>query len=632
MTETPRPTPPSTDEGTLRAALDAVEQPLIVLDADGGLQYWNRAVRAATGSDDERLDRLGLHALLSEDAVARLEEVSPTVAAGDDTAIQTTVVTNEGEHRPYELRLTALSDDGEGVCVVFHDRSGDSRTAGVPDEAARSEREAVLGRMTDAFFGLNTDWELTYVNAEAEPVLAAAMGEKVDREAMVGRQLWESIPEAVGTPFYDAYHEAMETQEPVTFEAVYEPIDKAFQVRAYPSSSALSVYFRDITEQRRQREVLTEREEVLQRLYDVTADTDRTLDEKLDELLEIGCSFLDLRYGSLSKVDGQNYTFEAVRAPDGTIEVGDTVALSATNCERAVTTEETLVLNDVAVDAPTLTEKAGYAEWGISCYLGGPVVVDGDIHGTFCFYDQHPRAQPFTEWDVTLVDLMSQWVSYELTRQRIHDRLERQNERLEEFASIASHDLRSPLGVLAGSLELAEETGDADHFERCWQAIGRMETLIDDLLTLARAGDDVAATESVSLLAAVQEAWATVETAEASLVIGGDRTLSADPGRLRQLLENLLRNSVDHGGESVTVTVAATDDGFYVADDGPGIPEADRTAVFDEGYTTAPDGTGFGLNIVRQVAHAHGWAVAVTESPDGGAQFEFSNVAGDDPT
>jgi signal transduction histidine kinase len=93
-------------------------------------------------------------------------------------------------------------------------------------------------------------------------------------------------------------------------------------------------------------------------------------------------------------------------------------------------------------------------------------------------------------------------------------------------------------------------------------------------------------------------------------------------------LENLFRNSVDHGGVDVTITVGALDggDGFYVADDGEGIPEAEREKVFDTGYTTTSDGTGFGLNIVAEIAEAHGWAVEAVEAADGGARFEFTGV------
>jgi signal transduction histidine kinase len=100
----------------------------------------------------------------------------------------------------------------------------------------------------------------------------------------------------------------------------------------------------------------------------------------------------------------------------------------------------------------------------------------------------------------------------------------------------------------------------------------------------------------------------------------------ADPDRLVQVFENLLRNSAEHGGDSVAVRVGPLSDGFYVEDDGPGIPESDRDRVFDHGYTTRDDGTGYGLSVVRSVVGAHGWDVSVVDADQGGARFEITGI------
>jgi signal transduction histidine kinase len=108
----------------------------------------------------------------------------------------------------------------------------------------------------------------------------------------------------------------------------------------------------------------------------------------------------------------------------------------------------------------------------------------------------------------------------------------------------------------------------------------------------------------------------------------------ADETTLRQALENLYRNAAEHGTDgvdagsdgSITVAVGATPDGFYVADDGAGIPADERDQVFEHGYTTRSEGTGFGLSIVREIVEAHDWSITVTESEDGGARFEISGV------
>ena len=225
-------------------------------------------------------------------------------------------------------------------------------------------------------------------------------------------------------------------------------------------------------------------------------------------------------------------------------------------------------------------------------------------------------------------------------RREREETLRRQNERLDEFASIVSHDLRNPLSVAEGYVELARETGDVDHLEKAADAIDRMDELVADLLSLAREGRSVGETESVSLDAVAREAWESVDTGDATLTIEADGTLAANRTRLRELLENVFRNSVEHGSTSgrdspdapLTVRVGAGTfgaddgspaDGFYVEDDGVGLPEEDLDRVFESGFTTDESGTGLGLAISERIAEAHGWTAHALAGADGGARFEF---------
>jgi len=211
-------------------------------------------------------------------------------------------------------------------------------------------------------------------------------------------------------------------------------------------------------------------------------------------------------------------------------------------------------------------------------------------------------------------------------RKQYERELEAQNERLDEFVGIVSHDLRNPLTVAQGRLELAREECSSDHLARAADAVDRGQALVEELLTLARDGREVRSAEPVDLAELARRSWETVETEAATLETDVSRRVRAEKSRLRQLFENLYRNAVEHGGDDVTVRVGGLTDGFYVADTGSGIPTANREEVFDAGYSTSADGTGFGLRIVEQAAEAHGWAVTVTESGSGGARFEFTSV------
>lgn len=215
-------------------------------------------------------------------------------------------------------------------------------------------------------------------------------------------------------------------------------------------------------------------------------------------------------------------------------------------------------------------------------------------------------------------------ISERLQRQR---ELQRQNERLDEFTSVVSHDLMNPLNVAQGRATLLEEECESEHADPLVTALNRMEEIVENTLTLARNGQRVGEMEPVNVANQLGNCWGMVDTSEATLEIEDDVTIRADPGRIRDICENLLRNAIDHGGDDVTVRIGQADaDTFYIEDDGPGIPEDERDEVFEPGYSSTDEGTGFGLAIVRRLAEAHGWDVTLTESASGGARFEFSNI------
>ncbi|NHN40263.1 PAS domain S-box protein [Halorubellus sp. JP-L1] len=237
-------------------------------------------------------------------------------------------------------------------------------------------------------------------------------------------------------------------------------------------------------------------------------------------------------------------------------------------------------------------------------------------------------------------------------RNRRERELERTNERLDEFASVVSHDLRNPLTVGNGYLELARR-GEPGALDEVAAAHERMEHIIADALALAREAETVEGVTTLDLDSVAADAWHSVATGNATFDANTGATIRADRSRLQRLLENLFRNAVEHGSTSnrtqsgdavehggsavaVRVDVEYADDtdaddaaadgeppiaAFAVADDGVGIPEAERESIFESGVSSTEDGTGFGLAIVETIANAHDWTVAVEESDAGGARF-----------
>ena len=240
---------------------------------------------------------------------------------------------------------------------------------------------------------------------------------------------------------------------------------------------------------------------------------------------------------------------------------------------------------------------------------------------------------------------VSEWVGFQEDITTFKERetaLERQNDRLDSFAGIVSHDLRNPLNVAQGRVDLARElTDDPQHLDAAADALDRMESIVEHTLTLAREGETVGDPEPVSVAAVVEDSWETVDTAAAALSVEADREILADSDRLRNLFENLIRNSVEHAstnsrarpGESVKhaaqgvrIRVGDLPDGFFLEDDGPGVPESVRDDLFKPGRSAVDGNTGFGLAIVQEIATAHGWTVEATDGVDGGARFEVRGV------
>jgi PAS domain S-box-containing protein len=367
----------------------------------------------------------------------------------------------------------------------------------------------------------------------------------------------------------------------------------------------------------------------LHELYQIASATEPSFETKRSRVLELGRGRLGLPYGFVTRITEDTQTIVAATGDHDLLQPGESCPIEESYCRKTIRSEGLLALFDAAEEG--FAADPAYDRFGLGCYIGGKLVVDGQLYGTMCFAGTAPRDREFSDTERAFVELASRWLSYELEQRQYRAELERQNDRLERFASVVSHDLRNPLSVVEGRLEIAREQRDDENLRTAADALDRAFDLIDEALEFARLGQEVTETEPLTLADCAREAWEMVEDDGVTLSIEDEAArVAADRDRLQRLLENLFRNSLEHGGpELTTVRVGAASDGFYVEDDGVGIPAEDRSDVFESGFTTASEGTGFGLSIVEQIAQAHGWSVTVEESVDGGARFEFY---GTDPT
>ncbi|MES3517956.1 MAG: response regulator [Natronomonas sp.] len=203
--------------------------------------------------------------------------------------------------------------------------------------------------------------------------------------------------------------------------------------------------------------------------------------------------------------------------------------------------------------------------------------------------------------------------------------LKQQNEQLEDTRQAISHDLRNPISVATGAVELYRDTGEESYLRKVESALERMDVLLDNVETLADNVSEVEKTEQVALDSIVESAWQLIETDGAELHVEDTKEFEANPRQLQRVFENLIENAIEHADGPVTVRVGTTDSAIYVEDDGPGIPEDRREMIFDTGYTTVDENTGFGLNVARQIVLGHGWTISATDGDDG-TRFEISGV------
>jgi len=562
----------------IEQSLNALDDLFYVLDTDGTIRQWNDRVPDVTGYTESELDGMDASEIFPEDEQERIDNAIGQTLTDDRGAVEADLQTADGNRIPYEWTGARLTDtDGTTTGIVGIGR----------DLSERRQRErrfrALVEESNDVISIVGADGRFQYQSPSLERILG------YDLEETIGDLAWEYMHpddrEAVMDTF-EKWLAGPEARESIEYRARHADGSwRWFEARASkqfdnPAVEGYVVNSRDVTARK-------EREQELQ----VVKSQYETLAENFPD-------------GAVYLID-TDLRFERARGEE-LRKIG--LSPNDLNGEKP----HALFPEEIADELCHYLEKAldGHAntfeqEYGGERYRlqAVPVQTDGEeinhVMGV---------AQNITE--------------YAEDKQN----LERQNDRLQEFASLVSHDLRNPLRTAEGRLELARADCDSTHLDDLAGALDRMDALIEDLLTLARGGETGESTEVVSLSSLIEECWQVVPSENATLMIETDRSISADRSRLRQLLENLLANAVEHGGEDVTVRVDDLTEGFYIADDGVGIPKEEREDIFEAGYSTAEEGTGFGLQITKQIVDAHGWDVRVTDSDDDGAQFEITGV------
>jgi PAS domain S-box-containing protein len=282
-----------------------------------------------------------------------------------------------------------------------------------------TERGGTLGGVTDGFVTVDEELRVTSLNGTGRELLGT--------DGAAGEAVWDLLP-GESARLRERFEGAVETGTVTTVESYESGQDRWFESRAYPAEEGLSVFVRDVTERKRALGELQASERSLQRLHELAADGDRTRSEKIERMLAAGCERLDIDSGFLTRIeDGTQEIVEAVGAvPE--LEPGSTAPLSEAYCRHTIGREEPLGVTDAATE---MAEDPAYHRFGLACYLGAEIVVDGDRFGTVCFAGTQPRETAFTDAERTFVDLLTDWISYILEQQRYEAEIRTNQRRLE---------------------------------------------------------------------------------------------------------------------------------------------------------------------------------------------------------
>ena len=630
------------DTATLDALLETTEDPIVVLDTADGVVDCNEAARGLASIDDEWAG------LSVRDFLSAVPSLADDIVSGSlDGATYTLTV--DGTERVFDPTISHIEDGEDGVQgrLVRLDEITESRDRAQELERSRERYHTLfesdqlvlweqdfseamayakdlaadvddfgayledhpeeLGRIFERVEVLAANRRaLEFFGAESEAELEANLDRLLTEKSIGGMtEMWTALLNGETT-----FRRECEARQLDTGERRHEILEINVPESQRDDYSQVYTASIDITERKRREQELERAKERYHRILDRSSDYVLICSE--DGSIDYISPGVEATLGySLDELTGDN-AFKLIHPSDK---------------ERAESVFSEMVAN------PSIDREIEYRTRAS----------DGEYRWTEARGSNYPDDPLINGVMVTIRDVTE--------RKHREEELERTNEFLDEFARVVSHDVATPLGVIENKARLIEITQDTSHAADIYEATERVQSLIDDLEALAREGNQVGDIGSVELAGVSRDAWETVESPHGELVVESSTAIDADRGRLQQLLENLLVNAVEHSGHDdtsvaisdgsgqrrrstaaseparastpgVTIRVGTFSEGFYVADDGPGIPADDRETVFEQGYTTADEGTGLGLAIVDRIADGHGWEVTVTDSETGGARFE----------
>ena len=479
---------------------------------------------------------------------------------------------------------------------------------------AHRENTTILESITDGFLTVDKNWLVTYWNKEAVRIMG------VPRENIIGKNIWDIFPVAVGLKFYSETHKALAGQVPECFEEFFPPLGIWIDVSAYPSEDGLSVYFKDITE----RKLADEKVRAANQRYEMVA---RATNDAIYEW--------DISADTIYWNEGYEILF-------GHKKTGAIMPASSW-IENLHPDEKDKLLEEVEEvfknKLPSLTRELQFR-----CANGSYKIVFDKLVIQYDTNDQPARIFGAMQ-DITNCK-QNETAILELNKQlsKRAEELIVSNTELERFAYVASHDLQEPLRMVSSFLQLLEKKYKSRLDETAEQYIAyavdgaeRMKRLILDLLEYSRAGTNKELLIDTDMGAVVTEV---LETFSNKLGNTGAVTkihlmpvIKASKTQMTQLLQNLVSNSLKYNiSFAPEIEIGCEDKGdtwqFFVKDNGIGIEKKffDKVFIIFQRLHNKNrfSGTGIGLAVCKKIIERHGGAIWIESAAGEGATFFFT--------
>ncbi|MDQ3364084.1 MAG: ATP-binding protein [Myxococcota bacterium] len=510
---------------------------------------------------------------------------------------------------------------------------------------AHARLARILDSITDPFTVLDRELRFVHVNESA----ARLVGKRPIE--LIGRMIWDVVPEAKDSDVGRAYTQVMSTRKEVTIEAHFARWDRWFEASIYPLEDGIAVYSRDVTMRKHAMEMTTRlaRHAALRAEISGILSDERDLSKMLGRCCEALVEHLDVAFARVWTVDESAATL-LLQASAGMYTHLDgphrAVPVGKFKIGRIAANRTPHLTNSVATD-PEIGDPAWAAREQMVAFAGYPLIVDGRVIGVFAMFARQPIHEDTLAALASIADVLAQGIVRRTTELELEQRMEdlaRSNADLEQFAYVASHDLQEPLRMVASYNQLLARRykgklgEDADEFiGYTVEGVTRMQRLINDLLAYSRVGTRGGRQEQVDLEVVLVEALANLQTsiAEHAAVVTHDPLpkVNGDPGQLIQVFQNLIGNAVKFHGEEpprVHIGYEKTRRGatISVQDNGIGIDPQyfDRIFVIFQRLNAREDypGTGIGLSISKKIIERHGGRVWVESAPGKGSKILFT--------